>query len=79
MNGFEGRGYAREAAIRARAYAYDTLGWNEIASCIYEGNHSSIRLGERMGAHVERRMKRDGRPDMLVYRHPSPAELALGL
>ena len=78
MNGFEGRGYAYEAAVRARAYAYDTLGWSEIASCIFEGNRNSIRLAERMGAHLERRAKRDGRPDMLVYRHPSPAELASG-
>ena len=72
MEGFEGRGYALEAALRARDYAYDVLGWTELASCIYVGNDSSIRLAERMGALVEARVPREGRPDMLIYRHPGP-------
>ena len=77
MDGFEVRGYALEAAIPARAYAYETLGWTEIASCIPDGNHRSIRLAERMGARLKRRVERDGRPDMLVYSHPGPATLQL--
>lgn len=68
----EGKGYAAEAARRARAYAYDTLGWTEAASCISEGNDRSIRLAERLGARFDRRHRRKGLPDHLVYLHPGP-------
>jgi RimJ/RimL family protein N-acetyltransferase len=72
----EGKGYACEAACRARAYAYETLGWTEVASCISEGNTRSIRLAERMGARLDRRAARPGRPDALVYLHPKPVGAA---
>lgn len=72
VDGFEGRGYAHEAALRARRYAHETLGWTEVASCISDGNDRSIRLAERMGARLARRTARDGRPDHLVYVHPAP-------
>lgn len=75
MEGFEGKGYAHEAALRARAYAYDTLGWTRAASCISEGNDRSIRLAERLGATLDRRFPRDGMPDHLVYIHPAPEAL----
>lgn len=75
MEGFEGKGYAHEAALRARAYAYNTLGWTRAASCISEGNDRSIRLAERMGATFDRRFPRDGMPDHLVYIHPAPEAL----
>ena len=75
MEGFEGKGYAHESALRARAYAYNTLGWTRAASCISEGNDRSIRLAERMGATFDRRFPRDGMPDHLVYIHPAPETL----
>ncbi|MEM7546346.1 MAG: GNAT family N-acetyltransferase [Pseudomonadota bacterium] len=75
VDGFEGKGYAFEAAIRARRYAYETLGWTVAASCISEGNDRSIRLAERMGATFDRRFPRDGLPDHLVYIHPGPEAL----
>ena len=68
----EGKGIAREAAMRARAYAFETLGWPQVASCISDGNIRSIRLAERLGAKVDRRVPRPGRPDFLVYIHPVP-------
>lgn len=71
----EGKGFAYEAAFKARQYAYEVLKWKEAASCISEGNERSIRLAERMGCKFERRHHRDGMPDHLVYRHPSPAAL----
>lgn len=72
---FEGKGIAREAAARARQYAFDVLKWPEIASCIWEGNTRSIQLAERLGATLNRTVKRpDGRV-FLVYKHPSPEEL----
>ncbi|MEO0360220.1 MAG: GNAT family N-acetyltransferase [Pseudomonadota bacterium] len=76
MEGFEGKGYAYEAAVRSRAYAYETLGWDEVASCIADGNDRSIRLAERMGARLRERTPREGRPDHLVYIHPKPEDTA---
>jgi RimJ/RimL family protein N-acetyltransferase len=72
MAGSEGKGFAYEAAIRARDYAYDVLGWTEVASGISDGNDRSIRLAERMGARLDRRIARPGLPDQLVYIHPKP-------
>ena len=68
----EGKGIAREAAIRARTYAFETLGWPQVASCISDGNMRSIKLAERLGAKLDRRVSRPGRPDFLVYIHPVP-------
>ena len=68
----EGKGFAFEAAMRARDYAYETLGWPEVASCISDGNTRSIRLAESMGARLDRRMARPGLPDQLVYIHAKP-------
>ena len=68
----EGRGIAYEAALRARDYAYRTLRWDVVSSCISEGNDRSIRLAERLGARFDRRVSRDGLPDHLVYVHPGP-------
>ena len=72
---FEGKGIAREAAVRARAFAFRSLGWNRIVSCISEGNDRSIKLAERLGAKFDRRVPRAGRPDQLVYVHPGPDEI----
>lgn len=69
---FEGHGIAFEASLRARAYAFETLGWPQVASCIRDGNVRSMRLAERMGATLDRRIPRPGHPDFLVYIHPTP-------
>ena len=71
----EGRSIAYEAAVRARAYAYDTLGWTRAASCISIGNDRSIRLAERLGATFDRVFPREGKQDQVVYLHPSPEAL----
>ena len=41
FEGSEGKGYAYEAALTARAYAYDTLGWGPLTSVIVPGNTRS--------------------------------------
>jgi RimJ/RimL family protein N-acetyltransferase len=68
----EGRGFAREAALAARRYAYDIAGWREAFSVIHPENHRSIRLAERLGATLDREQAIPGGAIRRVYRHPAP-------
>ena len=75
MNGAEGKGYAHEAALAARQYAYDVLGWNTAITMILAGNDRSIRLAEKLGASHESDFEHDRFGQCHIYRHPSPDEL----
>lgn len=44
-----GKGYATEAVARARDYAFETLGWDEIISLIDPVNERSIGVATRIG------------------------------
>ncbi|MCA3450908.1 MAG: GNAT family N-acetyltransferase [Rhodobacter sp.] len=66
----EGKGLAFEAATAARAYAWNSLGWNSAVSYIDPDNARSIRLAERMGAMRAANPVSEG--GSLVYRHPVP-------
>jgi len=67
--GAQGQGLAGEAAARARAYAYDILGWTTAISLIAMPNQRSIALAERLGARLERTlMFRD--VETGIFRHP---------
>jgi RimJ/RimL family protein N-acetyltransferase len=69
MPEMRGRGYATEAAIRARTYAYETLGWKTAISLIGCDNSRSIRVAERLGAVFECFLPFRGL-DCAIYRHP---------
>jgi RimJ/RimL family protein N-acetyltransferase len=71
---FHGRGYATEAARRARQYAYDDLGWPTTVSYIRSTNLPSQRVAARLGATLERDIMLRGQPAGL-YRHPQPENL----
>lgn len=73
---YEGNGYAGEAALRARHFAYRTLGFDTLVSYIDSGNAGSIRLAERMGAALDADAPTPGGDPWLVYRHPSPDDLS---
>jgi len=47
---FAGKGYVFEAAEAAMAWAFETLGWDEIVHCIAPDNVRSIALAERLGS-----------------------------
>lgn len=70
----EGKGYALEAALATRAYAYDTLGFETLVSCVLPGNTRSVALAERMGARFEGHFEHAEYGPLEVYRHLSPAE-----
>lgn len=68
-DGFEGHGFATEAARAAKAYAIDTLNWSSFVSYISKDNHSSIRLAERLGAYLDSEATITTDLDTLVFRH----------
>ncbi len=73
-DGYEGHGYATEAARAARNWARDRLA--SLVSYTHSGNARSVAVAERLGA---RRDDAAARPDavagepVLVYRHWGPA------
>lgn len=70
---FEGKGYALEAAIAARDYAFNNLGRQTLVSYIDPRNARSIKLAERMGALRDETAPTPHGDPCLVYRHnPKP-------
>jgi RimJ/RimL family protein N-acetyltransferase len=64
-----GQGLATEAALRARAYAYESLGWTTAISLIALPNQASVAVAERFGARMERAiMFRE--IETGIFRHP---------
>lgn len=45
-----GKGYATEAAVGVRDYAFKHLGYTELASMMIKENTASVRVAEKMGA-----------------------------
>ena len=76
MNGFEGKGYATEAAIAARRFAYEVLDWPTAISLVADANEASARLALRLGCTEEpERFTHERHGTMRVFRHPAPARL----
>lgn len=75
FDGFEGKGIAYEAALRAREWAYAELGFTTLTSNIVPSNDRSVALAERMGAWFEREYHNVYMGQDLLYRHPGPADL----
>jgi len=65
----QGLGIAIEAAEISKRYAYETLGWEDVYSCISAENIASIRLAEKLGALLDFEVQDEMRGRMVVYRH----------
>ncbi|SPF77466.1 GNAT family N-acetyltransferase [Pseudoprimorskyibacter insulae] len=74
--GHEGKGLAMEAALRARRWAYDALGFTTLTSNIVPGNERSVTLAQRMGATYERTYTNVYMGEDELWRHPGPEALA---
>jgi RimJ/RimL family protein N-acetyltransferase len=61
-----GQGFATEGARKALAYAFDTLEKDRVISLIHPDNRASIRVAERIGERLEKRIDHVGR-EMLCY------------
>ncbi len=73
MNGFEGKGYATEAARAALDYAFSVLGWTTAISLVAKENDSSRRVAERLGASHDGEFTHVRHGLMDVMRHRAPA------
>nr|WP_283426860.1 GNAT family N-acetyltransferase [Shimia sagamensis] len=78
FEGFEGKGYATEAALAARSYAYDVLGWNTVISLVDPKNTSSLKLAQRLGARHDGNFTHERYGVMQIWRHLSPDEIVNG-
>ena len=68
-HGFEGHGYAFEAAINARNFAIDVLGWTDLLSGIHQDNHASIKLADGMNAVWDPELIVPEEPETRICRH----------
>jgi RimJ/RimL family protein N-acetyltransferase len=71
FDGFEGHGYAHEAARAARADYHARISAHPPISYVDVKNTRSMALAERLGARIERTLNDDKGHDH-VYRHPAP-------
>lgn len=72
----EGKGLAFEAAMAARQFAYDQLGWTTAISLIVDGNDRSAALATRMGAVHESEFTHEAFGKSRIFRHPAPGATA---
>ena len=72
LDGFEGHGYATEAAEAARDWAFGTRGLSTLVSYIDPENARSIAVAERLGA-TRDSQARAMDPEDFVYRHRAGA------
>jgi len=78
FDGAEGKGYATEAALAARAYAYDVLGWTTVISLVKPANQASAKVAARMGAFLDSEFTHERWGQMQIWRHPAPQDIADG-
>ena len=71
FDGFEGKGYAMEAALAARADYHARITQQPPISYIDVTNTRSEALAKRLGASIERTLN-DEKGHHHVYRHPAP-------
>ncbi|WP_323777266.1 GNAT family N-acetyltransferase [Leisingera sp.] len=78
FQGFSGKGYATEAAIAARNYAYVTLGWPTAISLVDPANHASAAVAQRMGAKQDGSFAHPRMGKLQIWRHQGADDLAAG-
>ncbi len=68
----EGLGYAYEAVVPMRQYAFGEIGLKTAVSYIDPDNARSIKLAERLGAILDPEAPTSDNDPCLVYRHSKP-------
>jgi len=72
----EGQGYAQEAALAARGFAYGTLGWTTAISMIDPANTRSRALALRLGCREDGTFVHERYGLCHIWRHPAPGGTA---
>jgi RimJ/RimL family protein N-acetyltransferase len=72
MRDMQGKGYATEAAVKAREYAFEVLQADTLVSYIHPDNEPSKRVAERLGARYENTIELLEHGPHCVFRHPKP-------
>ena len=72
MPAAHGKGYATEAALCARRFAFEEVSAKTLVSYIDPGNAPSIKVAERLGAQLEATIELLDLGAHHVYRHPAP-------
>lgn len=70
-DGYEGHGYATEAAAILRDWAFETLGLESLVSYVDQENAASIRVAERLGGMRDDNAARQDPVD-IVFRYQRP-------
>lgn len=73
-----GKGFATEAALASRAYAYDVLGWDTAISQIDPENHASKAVARRLGATHETMHDDPEYGPTEIWRHLAPDQIENG-
>lgn len=75
-DGYEGHGYATEAAAALRAHTYATTDLTTLVSYCSPENAASIAVARRLGAYHDVDAPRPANDNCHVYRHPGPEALS---
>ncbi|MBT0959290.1 GNAT family N-acetyltransferase [Alphaproteobacteria bacterium KMM 3653] len=75
MGGFEGKGYATEAATAALDFVFNTLNWKTAISFVAPENHASAALARRLGAQQEGTFDLGKLGTVNIFRHPKEARI----
>ena len=67
--GAQGFGYAREAALTVKQFAFEALGFTTFVSTIDPDNAASIKLAERLGGVRDREAEEAHGNKVVVYRY----------
>jgi len=65
----QGFGYAREAALKVKQFAFEELGFPTLVSTIDPDNIASLKLAERLGGVRDRAAEQAHDNQVLVYRY----------
>lgn len=79
MNGYEGKGYATEAAQASLDYAYTTLGWNTAISLVAPPNDGSRKVAQRLGARLDGHFDHERHGTLEIWRHLPPNDAKAGV
>lgn len=77
FDGFEGKGFAGEAALALRKWIYAHNKLESLVSYVGRTNRASIALAERMGAELDETAPTPNGDPCFVFRHPSAYEVLI--